>query len=63
MQFQRYLQYRKPAFWLYITDHGNFGVAHALYYVTLCPGVQNNHTYEIFDPYLPIHYATFMRLQ
>ena len=25
-------------------------------------GVQNNHSYEIFDPYLPIHYATFMRL-
>ena len=25
--------------------------------------VQNNHSYEFFDPYLPIHYATFMRLQ
>ena len=81
-----YLQYRKSAFWLYITDHGNFifyialhsfyhslvnkdeyiynfGVAHALYHVTLSPGVKNNHSYEIFDPYLPIHYATFMRLR
>jgi len=28
----------------------NFGVAHALYHVTLSPGVQNNHSYEIFDP-------------
>jgi len=45
------------------TDHGNFGVAHALYHVTLNPGVQNNHSYEFFDPYLPIHYATFMRLR
>jgi len=27
-------------FWLYITDHGNFGVAHALYHVTLSLGVQ-----------------------
>jgi len=53
----------KSAFWLYITDHGNFGVAHALYHVTLSPGVQYNHSYEIFDPYLPIHYATFMRLR
>jgi len=51
------------AFWLFITDHGNFGVAHALYHVTLSPGVQNNHSYEIFDPYWPIHYATFMRLR
>jgi len=53
------------AFWRYITDHGNFGVAlaHALYHVTLSRGVQNNHSYEIFDPYLPIHYATFMRLR
>jgi len=48
-------------FWLYIIDHGNFGVAHALYHVTLSQGVQNN-SYEIFDPYLPIHYATFIRL-
>jgi len=48
---------------LYIADHGNFGVAHALYHVTLSPGVQNNHSYEIVDPYLPIHYATFMRLR
>ena len=48
---------------LYITDHGSFGVAHALYHVTLSLGVQNNHSYEIFDPYLPIHYATFMRLR
>ena len=47
----------------YITDHGNFGVAHALYHVTLSPWVQNNHSYEIFDPYLPIHYATFVRLR
>ena len=47
----------------YITDHGNFGVAHALYYVTLSRGVQNNHSYEIFDLYFPIHYATFMRLR
>ena len=38
------------SFWLYITDHGNFGVAHALYHVTLSQGVQNNHSYEIFDP-------------
>ena len=45
-----------------ITDYGNFGVAHALYHVTLSRGVQNNHSYEFFDPYLPIHYATFMRL-
>ena len=51
------------ASWLYITDNGNFRVAHALYHVTLSPGVQNNHSYEIFDPYLPIHYATFMRLR
>jgi len=43
--------------------YGNFGVAHALYHVTLSRGVQNNHSYEIFDPYLPIHYATFMRLR
>ena len=48
---------------LQITDHGNCGVAHALYHVTLSPGVQNNHSYEIFDPYLPIHYATFIRLR
>ena len=53
----------KTSLWLYITDHGNFGVAHALYHVTLSRGVQNNHSYEIFDPYLPIHYATFMRLR
>jgi len=38
-------------FWLYIMDHGNFGVAHALYHVTLSQGVQKNHSYEIFDPY------------
>ena len=44
----------KSAFWLYITDPGNFGVVHALYHVTLSPGVQNNHSYEICDPYLPI---------
>ena len=50
-------------FWLYITDHGNFGVARALYLVTLSRRVQNNHLYEIFDPYLPIHYATFMRVR
>ena len=60
-------------FWLYIMDHGNFGVAHALYHVTLSRGVQNNHSHEIFDPYygivnrqigpIPIHYATFMRLR
>ena len=48
---------------LYITDHGNFGVAHALSHVTLNRGVQNNHSYEFFDPYLPIHYATFMRIR
>jgi len=42
---------------------GNCGVAHALYHVTLSLGVQNNHSYEIFDPYLPIHYATFMCLR
>jgi len=59
----RHLQYHKTAFWLYITDYGNFGVAHALYHVTLSRGVQNNHWYEIFDLYLPIHYATFMRLR
>ena len=41
----------------------NFVVAHALYHVTLGPGVQNNHSYEIFDPYLPIHCTTFMRLR
>jgi len=28
----------KPAFWLYITDHGNFGVAHALCHLTLSRG-------------------------
>jgi len=44
------------ALWLYITDHGDFGVAHALYHVTLIREVQNNH-------YLPVHYATFMRLR
>ena len=41
-------------------------VAHALYHVsdvTLSQGVKNYHSYEIFDPYLPIHYATFMRLR
>jgi len=48
---------------MYITENGNFGVAHALCHVTLSPGVQNNHSYEIFYPYLPIHYATFMRLR
>jgi len=53
----------KPAFWLYITDHGNFGVAHALCHVTLSRGVQNNHSYEFFYPYLFIHYATFMCLR
>ena len=59
----RYLQYHKLAFWLYITDHGNFGVAHA-YHVTLSRGgVQNNHLCEIFDPYFSIHYGTFMRLR
>jgi len=31
--------------------------------VTLSREVQNNHSYEFFDPYLPIHYATFMRLR
>ena len=51
------------ALWLYITDHGDFGVAHALYHVTLSLGVENNHSCEFFDPYLPIHYATFMRLR
>jgi len=35
----------------------------ALYHVTLSREVQNNHSYEFFDPYLPIHYATFMRLR
>ena len=50
-------------FWLYITDHGDFGVAHALHHVTLSREVQNNHSYEVFDPYLSIHYATFMRLR
>ena len=35
----------------------NFRVAQALYHVTLSPGVQNNHSYEIFDPYLPIQYS------
>jgi len=53
------------AFWLpYITDHGNFGVAHALYHATriYSQRVQNNHSYEFFYPYLPTHYATFMRL-
>jgi len=51
-------------FWLYIiTDHGNFGVVHVLYHVTLSRGVKNNDSYEIFDPYLPIHYATFMGLR
>ena len=34
-----------------------------LYHVTLSRGIQNNHSYEIFDPYLPIHDATFMRLR
>jgi len=32
-------------------------------HVTRSRGVQNNHLYEFFDPYLPIHYATFMRLR
>ena len=31
----------------------NVGVAHALYHVTLSLGVQNNHSYEFFDPHLP----------
>ena len=57
------LAIHKTAFWLYITDHGNFGVAHVLCHVTLTRGVQNNHSYELFDPYLPIHCATFMRLR
>jgi len=43
--------------------HSNFGVAHALYHVTLSRAVQNNHSYEMFDPYLPIHYDTFMGLR
>ena len=47
---------------LCITDHGNFGIAHVLYHVTISREVQNNHLDEIFDPYLPIHYATIMRL-
>jgi len=51
------------AFWLYVTDHGNFGVAHALHHVTLSLGVQNNHSYEFFDLYLPVHNATLMRLR
>jgi len=47
-----YLQDHKSDFGLYITDRGNFGIAHALYHVTLKVwGVQNNHSYEIFDPY------------
>ena len=33
--------------------YGNFWVAHALYHVTLSREVQNNHSYEVFDPYLP----------
>jgi len=41
----------------------NFGVAHALYHVTLTRRVQNNHSYAFFEPYLPIHYATVMRLR
>jgi len=45
------------------TDHGDFEVAHALYHVTLSREVQNDHSYEVFDPYLPIHYATFRRLR
>ena len=45
-----------------VMDHGNFGVAHALYHVTLSPGVKNNHVYELSVPYLPIHYATFLGL-
>jgi len=61
--FQGYLPYRMWPFWLYVTDHGNFGVAHALYHVTFSREVQNNHSYEVFDFYLPIHYATFMRLR
>jgi len=32
------LQYHKTTFWLYITDYDNFGVAHALYHVTLSRG-------------------------
>ena len=44
-----YLQYHKN-FWLYITENGNFGVAHALCHVTLSRGVQNNHSYEILTP-------------
>ena len=40
----------KTAFCLYITDYGNFGVAHALYHATLSRGVQNNHSYEFFWP-------------
>ena len=57
------IRQHKTAYWLYITDHGNFEVAHALCHVTLSRGVQNNHSYEFFDPYLPIHYATFMCLR
>jgi len=38
------------------------GLRISLYHVTLSQGVKNYHSYEIFDPYLPIHYATFRRL-
>jgi len=41
----------KSAFWLYVTDHDNFRVVHALCHVTLSRGVQNNHLHDIFDPF------------
>jgi len=38
-------------------------IAHAQYHVTYLQGVDINHILEIRDPYLSIHFATFMALR
>ena len=37
-------------------------IAHAPYHVTQGEGVTSNHIFGIFDPILPIRFATFRRL-
>jgi len=37
--------------------------AHAPYHVTYAQGINCSRIFEILDPYLPIHYPTFMALR
>ena len=38
-------------------------IAHAQYHVTYVQGVAINHVFETRDPYLSIHFATYMALR